>query len=109
MKKIRDKDSIIQTKDLEKTKYQNLFLESKPFIDFDYIMVNDNRLKKLKNDVCLNLDHIIRACQAKNLSDFFKSKSINNFYFILNHEIVTSGFRDGKKKIGKLYILFPLN
>ena len=108
LKKIRDKYSIIQTKDLEKTKYQNLFLESKPFIDFDYIMVNDNRLKKLKNDVCLNLDHIIRACQAKNLSDFFKSKSINDFYFILNHEIVTSGFRDGKKKNWRIVYSVPV-
>ena len=108
LKKIRDKYSIIQTKDFEKTKYQNLFLESKPFIDFDYIMVNNNRLKKLKNDVCLNLDHIIRACQAKNLSDFFKSKSIKNFYFIMNHEIVTSGFRDGKKKNWRIVYSVPV-
>ncbi|MDR2402094.1 MAG: hypothetical protein LBD32_01335 [Cytophagales bacterium] len=108
LKKIRDKDIIIHEKNFEKTKYQNLFWESKPFIGFDYIMINNNRLKKLKSEVRLNLDQLIRSCQAKNLSDLLKSKSINDFYFVLNHEIVTNGYRDGKKKYWKAVYSVPV-
>lgn len=108
LRKIRDKDSIIKTKDLKNTKYKNLFLASKPFIGFDYVMVNHNRLKKLKPGICLNLDPLIYACQAKNLSDLLKANSIDNFYFILNHEIVTSGFRDGRKKFWNVVYSTPV-
>ncbi len=108
LKKIRDKDSIIQTKNLEDTNYKNLFEKSKPYIGLDYVMVNSNRLKKLKEGVCLNLDSLIRACQAKNLSEFLKSQSINNFYFILNNEIVTNGFRDGKEKLWNVVYSVPI-
>ena len=108
LKKIRDKDSIIQTKNLEDTNYKNLFEKSKPYIGLDYVMVNSNRLKKLKEGVCLNLDSLIRACQAKNLSEFLKSQSIKNFYFILNNEIVTNGFRDGKGKLWNVVYSVPI-
>lgn len=106
-KKIRD-NSIIQMKNLADTDYKKLFLKSKPYVGFDYVMVNSNRLKKLKPGVCLNLDSCIRACQAKNLSEFFKSQSIKNFYFILNREIVTNGFRDGKKKLWNVVYSVPV-
>lgn len=68
-----------------------------PFVSLDYIVVNETRVKKLKEAVTLNMNNLITSFQADAIANWLQQKRIKNFCIQLEDAVVAQGIPSKKK------------
>jgi thiamine biosynthesis lipoprotein len=67
-----------------------------PAVSLDYMVVNQTRVKKLKEDVTININNLISSFQADTLADYVQEKEIRDFCIELEDAVVTRGIPSKK-------------
>jgi thiamine biosynthesis lipoprotein len=70
---------------------------SRTYVGLDYIVLNEKRVKKLKEEVSINFNGLINSYQVDEIAHFLKSREIQDFYIQLNNEILVQGTNNRKK------------
>ncbi len=70
---------------------------SRPYVGLDYIVVNEERVKKLKEEININLNSLIPSYEVDAIAKLLKSHEIQDFYIQLGNAILVRGTNDRKK------------
>jgi len=70
---------------------------SRPYVGLDYIVVNEKRVKKLKEEVSINLNGLIPSYKVDAIANLLKSHEIQDFCIRLGNQTLVHGTRARKK------------
>lgn len=80
------------------TRPTDLAIESlRPYVGLDYIVVNEERAKKLKEEVNINLNSLIPSYEVDAIANLLKSHKVQDFYIQLGNETLVRGTNARKK------------
>lgn len=68
-----------------------------PTVSLDYMVVNKTRVKKLKEEVTININNLIPGLQTDNIANYVQEKGIDNFCIQIEDTVVAYGMSSKKK------------
>ena len=69
-----------------------------PVVSLDYIVVNETRVKKLKEAVTINVNNLITSFQADAIAHWLQQKHVKDFCIQLKDAVVAQGMPSKKKQ-----------